>query len=369
MKHKTAVFFGIIYLLVFFVCPRCFAIVDTIAIDRVLEKNVLNDGDLRVIDEFMADAINEIVRTRDFATISKTRSIITTRTSKQGQYAQQFSESAHKHIQDALALSATLPGDRPYKVALNLLIVVDALKDPSLVDLAVGQLQHKSPAVRYWATRIAASDMIVNMINSNDEAARPLRVVNALQTQIENASPEILDLMAVFAGKIQTPEGQALLLSIADRRIGQYADWTVTGEQIDNDVLAGLCAKLKSQAGNKAQCAQRFAQLYSYVIQRYTKGFDTLDPDQKQKLASVIVDVESKCVTGLMGEAREGLRQAIERNDKLALMEEHDKLLGSRSAPGTLPELLRFSYGSDAAGSERKWPLALRNPVSLNAIG
>ena len=346
-----------------FLCLTCFAFVDTRAIDDVRSKTVLNSSDLQVIDAFVKDAVNEILTTRDFATISKTRSILLSRTDKQGQYAQQFAESSYKYLGQALQEADRFSGDRRFKVALNLLIVADALDNPDLVDLALPRLGSPMAPIAYWAARIATSRKVIEQASKPDGGQKVAPIVQALQQQVQTASPEVLDLIVSFAA--QVPQGQDLLLAIADHRIAQYAGWTVKDEQIDNSVLKALCTRFQATDADKAACAQRFAQLYSYVIQRYAKGSDRLTEPQKQALVSAIVDVEEKCLPALIGQAQTSLRRAIERQDLAGLMVEHDSLLGSSGTEGRLPSLLHFSYSMAADGSMHHWPETLRSPLEV----
>ena len=51
------------------------AVVDTSRIETVKGKNVLTQQDLQIIDDFMEDAVNDIVRTTNFTEVAKTRTI------------------------------------------------------------------------------------------------------------------------------------------------------------------------------------------------------------------------------------------------------------------------------------------------------
>ena len=73
--------------------------VSTREIDVCCHKEVLDDGDLQIIDDFVADAVDELVKTKDFTSIARIRTVIIARSSSstdsaKAQYAAQFSESA-----------------------------------------------------------------------------------------------------------------------------------------------------------------------------------------------------------------------------------------------------------------------------------
>ena len=367
MINRTTFTAVAVNVIVLSVCITSFAIVDTRAIEDVRTKSVLNQDDLKAIDTFVADAVNEILRTREdeFATISKTRAILLSRSTSQVdnqvQYAQQFSESCVRHIRAALTEAATLPEPRDAKVSVNLLITAEALNDPAMVDLALPRLTDNSTPISYWATRIVTSKTVVDMINQPNVNPKARAILQTLNQEVAVAAPDALALIVSFAAQIRVPESEALLLAIADRRIADYTKGLDAQAPLDTMILKGLCAKLKSETADKTQCAQRFAQLYSYVIQRYAKAQAQLTDLQKQDLISIIAEVEDKCVSLLLGQPQSGLRRAIEREDPALLMEEHDKLLGSSSQEGRLPALLRFAYKTADGNTEQSFPLVLNS--------
>ncbi len=63
--------------------------------------------------------------------------------------------------------------------------------------------------------------------------------------------------------------------------------------------------------------------------ERYAKGENRLNPLQSKQLISVIAETEDKCIGTLMGMPQNNLRRALERDDRAALLSEHDSLLGS----------------------------------------
>jgi hypothetical protein len=336
--------------------------VDVRAIEAVREKSVLNSSDLSAIDAFVADAVEEVLRAqdKDFATMAKTRSILISRQKSgvpnQKQYAQQFLVSAKEHITAALKEAGNLPQTRCAKVRINLFIMAHALNHETLVPMALPYLSNPSKPVSYWATQLATCQAALALVNtSSPESAQLIAALNKIAPV---ASPEALSLIIPFAGQINTVAGQDLILAIADARIKKYADQTVTHELADISVLSGLCAQLRADSPNKTPCAQRFAQLLSYVIQRFAKTQAQLTSRHKEDLISIIVETEEKCLTKLTGQPETALRRAIEREDMTGLMAEHDRLLGSATENGTLPDLLHFTY--PAGNRDQNFPLSLK---------
>jgi len=342
--------------------------VDTRPIDEVREKQVLTNEDLQIIDDFLRDAIRDLLRTRDFTSVAKTRTIILNRRSTQTQYVRQFSESAYKYISSGLQQAEQLSEERKFKVVLNLLILIDGLEDPRIVELAMERLDSENKAIRYWAVRSVTNPNLLGKFNPDSAEASLFisRVAERLKPLANSSGPEIVTLMAEFAAKSDIEQCEQLLLQIADTRIGMYADWTVEYALMDGAILKLLSKKITSSSPLGASSARpafarRFAQLYSYAIQRYIKGREVLSDVAKGQLASVLVETEDKCVSELLGVPQSTMKRAVERDDYSGLLQEHDRLLGGTSGVGQLLLNLKFDYGTNNGGN-RSAPLVLSEP-------
>jgi hypothetical protein len=346
------------------------AAVDTGKIDICCRKEVLDDGDLRIIDGFVADAVGELVKTEDFTSIAKIRMVILPRSnsskdSAKAQYGAQFSESAYKHISKAIeAAKELMPAERRFRVILNLLILVDYLQDLRLSDLAMKWLDDENKAIRYWAVHSITNAVIMERLNSKEAANLELagKITEQLKKVVESSSPETLALMAEFAAKVDIPEGEELLLQIADMRIKRYGNWTVEYELLDGDILRLLDSRIPAGSMSKPDVSRRFGQLYSYAIQRYVKGRDVLSDTQKNQLASVLVETEISYISKRLKVTQSVIKNAVEQGDFPALLQEHDRLLGDETKAGQLPLKLNFDYGKEPDGSRRIAPLALPEP-------
>jgi hypothetical protein len=305
--------------------------VDTRQIEKVFTKQVLDGEDLKIIDQFLGEAVRELVNTRDFAEIAKLRTVILSKQSTQGQYAQQFSESASKHISAGLEQAKQLPQDRQFKVILNLLILIDGLQDARLTDSAIVLLKHSNQAVRYWAVRCVTNPGLVEKLDPGGTTSQELaqRIAEQLKELVDTASPEVLGLMAEFAAAVKVPQGEDLLGRIADARMKRYVDWTVEYELLDGTILKLLYGKIAATGSTDPTLARRFGQLYSYAMQRYIKGRDVLPEANKHYLTSVLVDVEDKCIGRLLRRPQSTIKKAVEQADYSAVQQEYDKLFGS----------------------------------------
>lgn len=350
--------------------------VDTKDIDNVIKKGVIDDQDKKIIDDFLSQAVQELVKTKDFTSIAKLRTVILSRKISQSQYAQQFSESAYKHIQSGFEQAQILrPEDRKTNVIISLLILMDGMEDLRLSDLAMAMLKDQNMVIRYWAVHCLTNPAIIQQLNSAATSNPQLAttIAERLKEVVETSKAEIIVHIAGFAANVNIPEGEELLLHVADERIKRYADWTVRHEFYDNIILKLLESKIPLSSQDpgattptslrKTAIAQRFAQLYSYAIQRYIKGKDILNETQLQQLASVLIEIEDKSISRLMGGTQattRTIRRAIERGDTMeALLDEHNKLLGNETTAGQLPSKLGFDYSTTPNGPKRTAPIPL----------
>jgi len=378
MNLKTPIFAVLAAFSIFLMNSQSWA-VNTRLIDNVVQKSVLDNQDLQIIDNFVDEAVQELLETRDFSDIAQIRTIILSRQSSQAQYAEQFHESAHKYISPALRkASGITPEERRVMLTTNLLILIDDLNNLRLADLASGNLKDKNTIVRYWAVHCLTNPNITKKLNaggtSNLKIAR--NIVSELSKLVESSRPETIALIAKFAGEVNIQEADALLEQIADMRIERYADWTVEYELLDGDILKSLSSKIAveeeeepTSAPNRniSALARRFGQLYSCVIQRYLKGRELLSKTQRNHLVSVMLETEDKCIGKLMGITQTGIKRAIEADDTNALLQEHNRLLGDERTRGQLPLKLKYDYGNAGSNRKRTAPLALTEPPIIKA--
>ncbi|MFH1370822.1 MAG: hypothetical protein ABII09_05995 [Planctomycetota bacterium] len=337
--------------------------VDTRDIEAVRAKKVLDNADLETIDKFVSHAVSEILTAEDFSSISNVRSIILANSGSnepgQAQYEQQFSESAQKHISNALQQAEGLtPSSRRFRVITNLLMLLDDLANPRLIDLPFKYVDSNNAVISYWAVHCLTNPKVTSKL----ELDTVRRVAGRLESIVETSSPEVLRFIASFAGSVNIPEGDDLLLKVADRRIASYADWSVRCELVDADILKLLADKMASSGPGRAAAGRRFGQLLSYVFQRYIKGAEVLKQSQKEQLVSVLVETERTCLPKLTGKPSFGIKRAIESGDFTVLLEEHNNLLGDSTKQGQLPAQINFDYGKDSGGAASTQPLQLTLP-------
>jgi hypothetical protein len=367
MNLRRAVFTLCVGGLVLSAASVCQAIIDTQLIEGVFKKTTFSQEDSQAIDEFMADAMQDLVGAVDLADVSKTRAIILKyKSNNQAEYVTRYAEAAYKQIEKGLAgaKESQDPAKRS-RIAANLLILADAMKDPRFMDLAANAVAEKDPPVRYWAVRIAADPNLWAKLNQNQASAAQLttKVLAAFNQVAASSTPDVMSLMSSFAGPINNPAADELLTKIADARIKQYSDWTVTYELADVTILRQLSDKIAAGSAAKSQLAKRFAQLYSFAIQRFMKGqmLGVLRDQSRDYLATVLIETEDKCLSKLLGASQGAIRKAVEaNNDPKPLQAEHDRLFGGGGQPGVFPAKFSFTYGAD--GQSLPAPLPLLDP-------
>lgn len=329
MKNpKTAFISGAVTLLLLCLLSTTWAQLDTRRIDEVRTKNMLNNADLAVIDRFMSEAIRDLVRTEDFSKVATTRATILSRTSQQKQYAQQFSASALKHITSNLERASELPGVRRFMVTLNLLVLIDSLGDPALTEIAFEYTDIKYTAIRYWAVHAITNSRMAKEVHDNPGTPESKKTLAAVNILAKDPSPDIQGLVIDFAVKLAGKEGQALIFDVADSRIARYRDGSVQDELLEIKILKQLYKRMATENQDKAEAARRFVELFDLVMQRFLQNRDTLLPDQKGNLISVMVEIEDKCLRVLLKDTQSNIKRALETVDVSRLQSEYERLLG-----------------------------------------
>ena len=351
---------------------NCESAIDTSGIDKVLEKGVLDGDDLAVIDKFVAESVIELIKSKDFTEVSLIRDVILSRRSEQGQFAQQFSESALKHISSGLEqVDGFTDEDRRFRITVNLFILIDHLESPKLAGLALGRVNDNNKVIQYWAIHSVTNPGLAEKLKSRSENLKLVRDITVKLTELaESVGPENLALMSEFAGLLDLQQGEQLLLKIADVRIKGYAQWQVEDELLDAKILQLLYNKIASPGGDKAKLGRRFAQLYSYVMQKYIKdinGGNFLSTEEKNRLASVLIETEKSCISALFV-PQATIRNGVIYGDVTSLLLEHSRLLGDETGPGLLGRKLKFDYGKDETGRIRTGPIVLAEKPAEKAV-
>lgn len=353
--------------------------IDTVRQKALLNKEILENADFEVIDDFWADALAELLILDDFSEIVNIRSQIFARRgpAEPGQYSVGFITSGQKHLTAAFDEVQNWETDqRKTWIERNLIILTAQLESAELLELGMRMIGHQNGTVRYWAVKALTNQGIVRQLNSDAtlDTEPAARIGRQLETTAEKETyPEILSLIAAFAGQVNGTHAKQLLTKIVDLRTSAYENWTVKYELMDAKLLRSLGREILSPISqpNKAANSRRFAQLYSYAMQRFILGENVLSDVSKQQLASVLVEVEQSVLDRLLGRPQSSIKKAVEKiltkrtvgqKDYSALETEHDSLLGTAARQGELPAALNFDYGKDSNDSALTAPKKLGPP-------
>jgi hypothetical protein len=353
-------------------------------IDLVVQKTLLNNEllestDFEVIDAFWGEALYELLFAEDFSEIVSIRNQIFVRRggTEPSQYSVVFITSAQKHLKTAFdKIESWETSRRKAWIERNLIILTAQLESPKLLELGLRMIGHRDGTVRYWAVKTVTNPGVIGQLNSetSPDAELSTRIIRQLETTAMNEThPEILSLIAAFAGQVNGPPAKELLIRIVDLRTRAYEEWTVKYELMDAKLLRSIGNEILSPASEQSRPALccKFAQLYSYVMQRYILGEGILSEITKQQLASVLVEVEQSVLDRLLGRPQSTIKKAVEKiltsrtaeqKDYSALQQEHDSLLGSTARKGDLAAALNFDYGKNPDGTAITSPKKLGPP-------
>ena len=345
--------------------------VETSEIDETRQKTILNEldeNDSQVIDQFVAEAMDELVGSNNFSDIVDARIALASRRlsqqdSAQVQYGPLFSGSVQEYLLAALKKSEQLPESKQKDmIILNLMILANDMENAEVAAAALGMTQDKNVMIRYWAVHALTNVEIIEQLNTVEIGDG--RLARAFADKLEEtmrteSSSDIIAMTAVFAAGLKTTDGRELLIQIAENRIDKYADWSVKDELLDATVLKALAERILADGEGRSRLARMFGQLYSYVIQRYIMGNESFDDRVNQQLVSVIVGTEKRLLGKLVPGMHGSITRAIEKGKISLLSSAHDSLLGTTASDGRLAIALGFGYGKDQNGRSLSAPLPL----------
>lgn len=324
---------------------------NTRELDNVREKGVLNSDDFAVIDTFIAESVNELMTAVDLTSLSNLRNSIISRNQAQSgeQYKVVFSDSLNKYIPGAFEKAESLsPKKNSVILTTNLLILIESLQDERLTDYAMQYLKNSNVIIRYWAVKCVTNQFMVEKFDSSLYPIFAGKATKLLNDLIVDGDTDSLAAIVNFASQIRSTAGSEMLLSIADRRIGEYASWEVDNELIDATLLSVLF-DIYARDTTKKVYAQKFGQLFSYVMQRYIKGQAILTDKQKSDLASVMIEIEQSSMIKALGLRQSVIKTAVEDGKIEALEREYARLFGSGGQKGELASKMDFDYSPGGA--------------------
>lgn len=335
----------------------------------------LSDGDVRAVQAFVDEQMDLMLYEHDISAIVALRqSLVRQKGTAPSQYSLQYVKAVKSGIQNAfekIKLQSNSTGR--FYVQLNLLILAAEMESVEFADFGLNQLNSPDAAIQYWALKTIASPAIADQLSAVGTADEEVkgRIMSALKAAVRKGLyPASLTQVVSFVNAFEDKSAYELLIQIAEQRMKAYESWHVDYELLEADILKALAKKTltANSVSQKTACAKNYAQLYSYVIQRFILGQDVLDAESKLKLTSVIADVENATIgpEKFLDMSQQGFRQALIKKDLADLQNEHDKLLGSEKRAGRLATDVKFDYGKSSTGDPVTAPKKLPNPVKFD---
>jgi hypothetical protein len=349
---------------------------DSEAIEKIRDSAgsaKLSPEDVLAINDFVSECATRMLLAEDISQVSQIRSTISAlKGTRQTQYTIEFASAVKNTLEKSFSQIATLEqGTRRTHIELNLVILAAEIEDLRLAEFGLRMIDSENSALQYWAIKTIASPQIAKQLNSiaTSDPELKAKIVTALSRLIKrglysSSMALIVDFIEALGPKDK--DASVLLHRIANRRIAEYENWTVKYELLDRNLLEQLtrCTINAGSVSKRALCAKTFAQLYSYIIQRYMIGREILSETSKQQLASVIVDTESYSIGQgkFLDRAQATIRKAVSKRKFKDLKREHDLLFGSANKAGRLASDLKFNYGIDKTGDPITAPKKLELP-------
>jgi len=346
-----------------------------------LQKNVraaqgrVSANDKVIVADFIAEGLQEILLAEDTAEMAEIRSQLAlfAESSRQpSEYSFAYVKAMNTEISKTLNASRRLKNpDIKTTVELNLMVLLAQLKSSELAHHALPFISHSNAAVKYWAVKAVANKSVAKQLNSDITGDEELKekIISSLLSLMTKETPAVIsDTIVDFAANLKSLQSKDLLGKICILRTQAYADWTVTYEVMDAGLLNAIAEKIAAMEDNekeRANLSRMFAQLYSYVIQRFMLGGKTLDNNTKRNLIGVMLDVEEKGLSKIMGSRKIDIKQAVTalKRDPGILHRKYDAIFGSVKKPGTLQNKLKFNYGSSPNGRPLSYPIKLKAPI------
>ena len=347
-------------LLGFFFCISVAYSVNVTEIESVRLRNQgtgseLTSTDKNVIAKFWSDALDQMLLSKSSGEIVEIRRQLEVQKGSESlsYYSTEYITRAKSEIQDAFQDVRRLENSQQRQMLENNLMILAAnLQSPKLASLALQRLDDQDAVVRYWAFKAVTQPVIIQQLTS--EVTQDQQTTEAILDALEQKAgidllPEIQKMVISFCSAVDHPKSRNILLTVAQKRISAYKNWTVKDESPDTVLLTALgnIAEQNSDSEIKKVFGRTFAELYALVLQRYFQGKDTLSSDQVDRLLTVIAEVDQSVLDKIMG-IKTGILMAIKRGQSLD--SQYETLLGDQTRQGQLSSRFNFDYGTDASG-------------------
>jgi len=313
----------------------------------------ISDADRAIIERFWQVALDAMLLSEDPATVvSIRRQLQQEKGDAASPYSAEYIKVALSHLKtDFMTVEKWDESDRKTLMLRNLMVLTAQLQSPLLAELGLERLGHSDDVVRYWAAKAVCNPAMAQYLNTavGDQS----KVFVALTERIaQEPQMDVLRTIITFAAMVNRDEARGLLIAAAERRIAMYQGWTVVNEPFDTVLLKtiGMIVLNEPETPIRAKMAQKFAELFSLVFQRYMVDPSPLTDEQRTALLAVIAEVDNQIFTRLMGNQQTGIMRAIRSPQwRTALEREYETYFGGATRAGELGTRWKFTYDGKTA--------------------
>ena len=314
---------------------------------------VISDADRATIEKFWQAALDAMLLSEDpTAVVSIRRQLQQEKGEAAGPYAAEYIKVALSNLKtDFMTVEKWEESERKTLMLRNLMILTAQLQSPLLAELGLERLGHSDDVVRYWAVKAVCNPAMAQYLNTavGDQS----KVFTALTERIaQEPQMDVLRPLITFAAMVNRDEARGLLIAAAERRIAMYQGWRVVNEPVDTLLLKtiGMIVLNEPETAIRVKLAQKFAELFSLVFQRYMVDPSPLTDEQRTALLAVIAEVDNQIFTRLMGNQQTGIMRAIRSPQwRTALEREYETYFGGPTRAGELGTRWKFTYDGKTA--------------------
>lgn len=355
-----------------------FSAINTDEIERLRQRTeksseLLSASDKAAIEKFWKNAITAIVLTEDAQEVVEIRRQIEAQrgTEPLSDYTQVFIKEAITNLETAFKnIQGLQDPERKLIAERNLMILTANMKSTKLAAVALARINSDDTVVRYWGIKAVTQPAVIQELTSDIiplDSVLLDKILTALNEIAGDQTPEVQRMIINFTAAVNHDIARQILLKIADQRIQAYMSWSVRNEIVDVRLLSALgnIANMQTDAGVRSRFGQKFAILYSVIIQRYMKYTSDLTDEQLDNIKTVIAEIAQNILDRTM-DIKTRIIDLMRRNGELD--REYEAVFGDRLRAGELAARYGFDYGKDASGKAITEPPTLGPPPAATAL-
>lgn len=334
----------------------------------------VSDADRSLINEFWETSLNTMLLSDNAQDIVDIRKRVEEQAGREplSFYTTAYINAAKEKLRTAFENAAQISDVKKRRlIEQNLMILTAHLKNPSLADIALPHVNDKNTVIRYWAVKALTNSGVIQMLTADVTADKEMetKILTALNERLAFEDQVEIQMMIInFAAAMDNPVAREILLTVAEKRIEAYKNWSIEPKYTNLDtrllIAMGNIAMRTQNAEVKSIFAHKFAELYALVFQAYMSGANVLTEAQLEHLIGVILEVDRTVLDKMLNVTQTGIFRALQR--KVGLEREYETIFGDRLRAGDLATIYKFDYGKDSAGRPITEPPSIGQPPATS---